>query len=176
MPDSFVVPGPDSSVSKVVVPGTYDPITNGHKDVILRATRLFPQVIVGVAASPSKRGGPTFPLDERLRLVREVFADEPRIEVEPFSGLLMEFAAQHGAKAVVKGLRQLTDFEHEFQQAELNWHIDRDIETVFIMSSPKFGYISSSIAKELYSLGGDVSEMVPEVVKESMEHHVERLV
>lgn len=158
----------------VVVPGTFDPVTYGHLDVIQRARRLFPQVTVGVAMSRNKRGhGTAFSLDERVAMVRESLdgAGLADVEVEPFSGLLVDFCRQVGAGGVVKGLRAMTDFEYELQQADLNYHMDPELESVFVMSSPTYGYVSSSIVREIAEMGSDVSFLVPPCVEDRLKAH-----
>ena len=139
-------------IEHVVLPGTYDPVTLGHVDVMRRAARLFPRVTVGVAASRGKRGvGTAFSLEERVDMIRDSL-DElgvEGIEVLPFEGLLVDFCRSVGAGGVVKGLRAMTDFEFELQQADLNAHLAPDIESVFVMASPSYGYLSSSIVREL---------------------------
>ncbi|MCI6682081.1 MAG: pantetheine-phosphate adenylyltransferase [Parafannyhessea umbonata] len=165
----------DSRIDRVVVPGTFDPVTFGHLDVIGRARRLFPHVTVGVAASVGKNGtGPTFSLDERVDMLLAALAEEglaDGVEVRPFSGLLVSFCKEVGAGGVVKGLRAMTDFEYELQQADLNSNMAPEIESVFVMSNPKYGYVSSSIVRELASLGTDVSFLVPSVVERRLEEH-----
>ena len=155
-------------VDHVCVPGTFDPITSGHLDVIQRSCRLFDRVTVAVAASYGKNGtGPAFPLDERVDMVREALAETSApatIEVVGFEGLLVDLCHEIGAGAVVKGLRATTDFEYELQQADLNSHMAPDIESVFIMGSRDFGYISSSLVRELASLGASVQSLVPACV------------
>ena len=164
-----------NKIDHVVVPGTFDPVTYGHLDVIERAWRLFPKVTVGVAASLGKRGvGTTFSLDERVTMLRDALANEgigDEIEVLPFQGLLVDFCRGIGARGVVKGLRAMTDFEYELQQADLNSNMAPEIESVFVMSNPKYGYVSSSIVRELASLGTDVSFLVPSVVERRLEEH-----
>ena len=153
--------------SHVVIPGTYDPVTLGHLDVIRRACRLFDRVTVGVAASRSKHGvGTTFSLDERVQMIREavVQCEIEDVDVLPFEGLLVDFCREVGAGAVVKGLRAMTDFEYELQQADLNAHLAPDLESVFVMASPTYGYLSSSIVRELASLGSSVEGLVPPCV------------
>lgn len=162
----------NDTINRVIVPGTFDPITFGHIDVIRRARRIFPSVIVAVAESQGKNGvGTTFMLDERVSLAREALGDIDGVEVLPFTGLLVDFAREQGAGAVVKGLRAMTDFEYELQQAGLNSHLAPDLESVFVMSSPEYGYVSSSIVRELASLGSDVSFLVPPVVEEALVRH-----
>lgn len=156
-------------MTKVLVPGTFDPITAGHLEVIERSSRLFEQVVVGVAASQGKGGnGPLFSLDERVELAREATGHLGNVAVEPFTGLLVDFAAALGANAVVKGLRATTDFEYEFQMSALNYRLDPELETLFVTASPDYTYISSSVVKELASMGADVSGMVPPCVKEAL--------
>lgn len=153
------------TITHVVVPGTFDPVTLGHIDVIRRTRRLFPQVTVAVAASVNKHGrGTTFTLEERVEMIREALACEglpDDIKVAPFTGLLVAFAHELGAGGIVKGLRAMTDFEYELQQADLNSHLSPDLESVFVMSSPQYGYVSSSIVREIASMGSDVSTLVP---------------
>lgn len=155
----------ETTITHVVVPGTFDPVTLGHMDVIRRTRRLFPRVTVAVAASVNKHGrGTTFSLEERVEMIRDAIACEglpEDIEVAPFTGLLVNFAHDLGAGGIVKGLRAMTDFEYELQQADLNSHLSPDLESVFVMSNPKYGYVSSSIVREIASMGSDVSTLVP---------------
>ena len=153
---------------KSLVPGTFDPITYGHLDVIRRASRMSDEVVVGVAASPGKRGGTLFTLDERVDLARAVTADLDNVEVVGFDNLLVDFATSIGATAVVKGLRATTDFEYESQMAMLNFRLAPDLETLFLMSSPDYMYVSSSIAKELASMHGSTAGIVPPLVGEAL--------
>ncbi|WP_371734487.1 pantetheine-phosphate adenylyltransferase [Collinsella ureilytica] len=156
-------------IDHVLVPGTFDPITLGHIDVIRRARRLFPHVVVAVAASLDKNGGGTvFSLEERVRLAQEALASFAGVDVIPFTGLLVDCARACGAKAVVKGLRAMTDFEYELQQAGLNYRLDPDLESIFIMSAPEFGYLSSSAVRQIAAFGGDVSEFVPPCVDRAL--------
>jgi pantetheine-phosphate adenylyltransferase len=155
------------SISHVVLPGTYDPVTLGHVDVIRRASRLFSRVTVGVAASRSKRGvGTVFTLDQRVAMIEESLLEQgiEGVDVRPFEGLLVDFCREVGAGGVVKGLRAMTDFEYELQQADLNAHLAPDLESVFVMASPSYGYVSSSIVRELASLGSPVDGLVPKCV------------
>ena len=165
----------EQTITHVVVPGTFDPVTLGHIDVIRRARRLFPKVTVAVAASANKHGhGTAFTLDERVEMIREALVVEglPQdIEVAPFTGLLVNFCSEIGAGGVVKGLRAMTDFEYELQQADLNNHLSPELESVFVMSSPEYGYVSSSIVREIASMGSDVSILVPRNVNERLLEH-----
>ena len=148
-----------------------DAITFGQIDVIRRARRICPSVIVAVAESQGKNGvGTTFTLDERVALAREALGDIDGVEVLPFTGLLVDFAREQGAGAVVKGLRAMTDFEYELQQADLNYRLDSELESIFVMSAPQYGYISSSVVRQIASLGSDVSTFVPSNVVEALKH------
>lgn len=151
---------------RAITPGTFDPITRGHLDIITRTASLMDEVIVAVAASAGKR--PLFSLEERTQLVREATAHLPNVSVEPFDNLLVDFARERNAKVVVKGLRAITDFEYEFQMNALNHQLDYDLETTFIMSAPEFMYLSSSIVREMASLGGDVAQFVPSCVQQAL--------
>lgn len=156
-------------ITHALVPGTFDPITFGHIDVARRASRLFPHVTVAVAESLGKNGvGTVFTLDERVELARTALSDIPNVDVRPFCGLLVDFARQVGAGAVVKGLRAMTDFEYELQQADLNYRLDSELESIFVMSSPQYGYLSSSVVRQIASFGGDVSEFVPVCVQRAL--------
>lgn len=156
-------------IRHVLVPGTFDPITYGHIDVVRRALRICPKVTVAVAESLGKNGvGTTFTLDERVDLAREALAGLEGVDVRPFTGLLVDFAAQVGAGAVVKGLRAMTDFEYELQQADLNYRLDSWLESIFVMSSPEYGYLSSSVVRQIASFGGDVSGFVPACVDRAL--------
>ncbi len=159
-------------VEHVCVPGTFDPVTFGHIDVIRRSCRLFDRVTVAVAASYGKNGsGPVFSLDERVAMVREAVAEcgvEGNVDVVGFEGLLVDFCHEIGAGAVVKGLRAMTDFEYELQQADVNNRLASDIESVYVMGSREYGYISSSIVRELATLGRDVSFLVPACVEKRL--------
>lgn len=153
---------------KVLIPGTFDPITYGHLDVIKRSSQLFDQVVVGVAASENKGKGPLFTLEERVELAREATRELPNVEIQQFSTLLVSFAKEIGATAIVKGLRATTDFEYEFQMAMLNFRLAPELETFFVMSSPDYMYVSSSIAKELALLHGSTEGIVPPVVGQAL--------
>ncbi len=159
----------NETITHVLVPGTFDPITFGHLDVVRRALRICPRVTVAVAESLGKNGvGTTFSLDERVELARRALSGVEGVDVQPFCGLLVDFAREVGATAVVKGLRAMTDFEYELQQADLNYRLDQDLESIFVMSSPSYGYLSSSVVRQIASFGGDVSEFVPPCVVEAL--------
>ena len=147
---------------KAVYPGTFDPITRGHEDLIRRAARLFDEIIVAVAENRGKE--PYFTLDERVGMAQEVLADLPRIKVEGFSGLLIDFAAQHQAQAILRGLRAVSDFEYEFQLAGMNRNLKPDIETIFMTPSDQYMFISSSMVREISRLGGEVGSFVHPLV------------
>jgi len=149
-----------------VYPGTFDPITNGHLDIIARAGELFSKVYVTVAINPSKK--PTFSLTERVDMIREVTNDYKFVEVTSFSGLLVEYAKSLGASALIRGLRAISDFEYEFQMALFNRRLAKDLVTVFLMPHEKYTYINSTIVREVAKFGGDVSKFVPEVVENEL--------
>lgn len=151
-----------------VYPGTFDPMTLGHVDVVRRATQLFGRVIVAVAAGHHKKT--MFSLDERMAMVREVIKIYPQVEVESFSGLMRDFVVARGGKAMVRGLRAVTDFDYEFQLAGMNRSLMPDVETVFLAPSDQFQFISSTFVREIASLGGEVDKFVsPEVNQRLLE-------
>ena len=154
-------------MTRALTPGTSDPITSRHLDVITRASQLMDEVIVAVAAS--ERKNPLFSLEKRVQMVRQATAHLPNVTVQPFSGLLVDFAREVRAECVVKGLRAITACEYECQRPALNYQLDQELETVFIMSPPQYMYLSSSIVREIASLKGDVSGFVPPCVKEALE-------
>ena len=139
-------------------PGTFDPVTNGHTDLIRRASRLFDRIVVTIAANPEKT--PLFSLEERLGLAREVLADDDGVSVEGFDDLLIDCVRRHGAGVILRGLRAVSDFEYEFQMAGMNKRLGPEIETAFLPASERDTFISASLVKEVASLGGDVSEFV----------------
>lgn len=153
-------------MNKVVYPGTFDPITKGHADLIERAARLFDQVIVAVAASPKKQ--PLFTLDERVNLVRESMQHVPNLQVMGFSNLLAVFAKEQGANVLLRGLRAVSDFEYEFQLADMNRKLAPQLESVFLTPNNHLSYISSSLIREIAALDGDVSEFVDPVVVKAL--------
>jgi pantetheine-phosphate adenylyltransferase len=145
-----------------VYPGTFDPITNGHVDLVLRATRLFDRVVVGVAKDTGKN--PVCALKERVELAKLALADVPNVEIVPFEGLLVDFCKSHGAGIVIRGLRAVSDFEFEFQLASMNRRLAPEVETIFLTPAEQYAFISSTLVREIARLGGDVSEFVhPEV-------------
>ena len=141
-----------------VYPGTFDPLTRGHEDLVRRASGLFDKLIVGIADSKAKR--PFFSLDERLSIAREVLGHYPNVEVEGFSGLLKDFVRIHDARIIVRGLRAVSDFEYEFQMAGMNRYLLPDVETLFLTPSDQYQFISGTIVREIAVLGGDVSKFV----------------
>jgi pantetheine-phosphate adenylyltransferase len=155
-------------MSRVAIfPGSFDPITNAHLDVLRRATRLFDRIVVGVLTNPGKR--PTFSVDDRMALIRASVEDlGDGIEVDSFDGLTVEFARRHGAGFVVRGLRAVSDFEFELQLAHTNRRLAPEIDTTFLMTALEFGYISSTLAKEVARFGGDVAGMVPGPVAQAL--------
>ncbi len=147
-----------------VYPGTFDPITNGHVDLITRSLRLFDKVYVAVASNPQKH--PVFDLQERVEMVRVVTKDLPHVEVEAFHGLLVHFVREHGAHAIIRGLRAVSDFEFELQVALMNRNLDQNAETVFLMPSQEYIYLTSTIVKEVARHGGDLTGLVqPEIAR-----------
>ena len=154
----------------IMYPGTFDPITNGHCDLVRRAARLFDEVVVAVAASPSK--SPLFDLKTRIGLAREALADIPRVRVEGYEGLTVEYASANGLHAILRGLRAVSDFEHEFQLAGMNRHLDPSIETVYLTPSESNAHVSSSLVREIAGMGGDVSKFVHPAVVSALKEHL----
>src|SRR5215471_15937957 len=150
----------------VIYPGSFDPLTNGHLDVIQRATKLFDRVIVAVALSESKH--PLFSLEERTQMVRRAARHLPQVETDSFEGLLIEYVERRSAQAVIRGLRAVSDFEFEFQLALMNRTLNESIETIFMMPKDTYTFLSSRIVKEIAQLGGDVSTFVPAHVKTAL--------
>jgi pantetheine-phosphate adenylyltransferase len=149
-----------------VFPGSFDPLTNGHVDIVLRSTQLFERVLIAVLVNADKK--PLFTAGERVDLVREVFREYPNVEVDSFEGLLVDYARMRRASAIVRGLRAVSDFEYEFQMALMNRHLEPTLETVFMMPAEQYTYLSSRLIKEVFSLGGEVRGLVPPVVEEWM--------
>ncbi len=149
-------------MTTAIYPGTFDPVTNGHSDLVSRAARLFDHVIVAIATGSGK--APVFPLDERLALARTVLGAIPGVEVCSFDTLLVDFARRRGARVILRGLRAVSDFEYEFQLASMNRHLAPEVETLFLTPAEEYAYISSSLVREIAALGGDVAPFVhPEV-------------
>jgi len=148
---------------KAIYPGTFDPVTNGHLDIIIRACRLFDEVVVSVGINSQKT--PLFSTEERIAMLEEVVADIPNVRVGTFSGLIVEHCAELGAIALIRGLRAVSDFENELQMALVNQKIGRNVDTVFLMPNEKNTYLSSSVIREIARFGGDVSAFVPACVK-----------
>lgn len=146
--------------------GSFDPVTNGHLDIIKRASHINEEVIVAILNNSSKK--PLFPLEERIKMLEKVTADIDGVRIESFDGLLMDYATKIGASAMVRGLRTISDFDYEFRMAALNKRLNSDIETIFIMAGTEYSYISSSAVKEIGSLGGDISSMVPDCLKDQI--------
>ncbi len=157
----------------VVYPGTFDPVTNGHIDLIKRALRLFDKVVVAVGRNPAK--APLFSIEERLQMVKDSLLDfSERVEVEAFDSLLVDFVRKKGAKAILRGLRAVSDFEFELQRAIMNRKLDRSIETIFLMTGFRWIYISSTIVKEAAQFGGNLDGLVPPHVEEALKKKFER--
>jgi len=152
-----------------IYPGTFDPITLGHVDVVMRGLKLFDRIVIGVADNPNK--GPLFDVDTRYAMVCETFVAEQQVEVARFSGLLVDLAHQYDANALLRGLRAASDFEYEFQMATMNRHLDAEIETAFVMAREDYTFVSSRFIREISSMGGDVSALVPVPVLSRLAEH-----
>jgi pantetheine-phosphate adenylyltransferase len=152
----------------VVCPGSYDPVTNGHVDIITRTAAVFERVVVGVVNSPMRKQKPLFSAEERKALIEEATADLANVEARIFSNLLVEFARELEATAIVKGLRAISDFEYEFEMAQLNRKLDPGIESIYVIASPHYSFLSSTGVKEMATFGGDVSDLVPPPVAAAM--------
>jgi pantetheine-phosphate adenylyltransferase len=153
------------SARRVVCPGSFDPVTNGHLDIIGRASHMFDEVVVAVGRNAGKQG--LFDADERIELIRRATAEYGNVRAEMFDGLLIDFCARHGIGAIVKGLRAVSDYEYELQMSHMNHRLS-GIETLFVASNPLYSYLSSSLIKEVAALGGDVSGLVPDLVLTSL--------
>ena len=151
-----------------IYPGTFDPLTNGHLDLIARGAKIVDRLIVAILRN-SEKGTPLFTVPERLAMITEAVAEMPNIEVMTFDGLLVDFARQQGAKAVLRGIRAISDYEYELQMAMMNRKLDPELETLFMMPGEKYTYVSSRLIKGVYRLGGDVTALVPEVVVRGLE-------
>jgi pantetheine-phosphate adenylyltransferase len=157
-------------MQRAVYPGTFDPMTMGHVDLVKRASKLFDSVIIAIASSDSKK--PMFSLEERIEIGNKIFADEPKVEVVGFSGLLVNFAKDNDANILIRGLRVVADFEYEFQLANMNRAMSPDIESVFLTPKEEYSYISSSLVKEIATMGGDVTRFVDPVTLEALNQKI----
>ncbi len=146
-----------------VYPGSFDPLTNGHVDIIQRGARLFDRIVVGILINSEK--SPLFTVEERMQTVRGVFRDHPSVEVDTFEGLLVDYAHRRQASVIVRGLRAISDFESELQMALMNRRLNPDLETVFMMPAEPYTYVSSRLVKEVFALGGSITGLVPEAVE-----------
>jgi pantetheine-phosphate adenylyltransferase len=156
-------------VRRAVCPGSFDPVTNGHLDIIQRASHLFDEVVVAVLINKSKQG--MFSIDERMHLLREVTSDCPNVTVDSFHGLLVDFCAEREIQAIVKGLRAVSDFDYELQMAQMNYQLS-GVDTVFVSTNPLYSFLSSSLVKEVATYGGDVSGLLPGVVFDRLRERV----
>ena len=152
---------------KAIYPGTFDPLTNGHLDLIARGAKIVDELVVAILRN-SEKGTPLFSVPERLEMIREATAGFGNVTVETFDGLLVQFARQQGAKAVIRGIRAISDYEYEFQMAMMNRKLDPELETLFMMPAEKYTYVSSRLIKGVFNLGGDVSSLVPPNVVERL--------
>jgi pantetheine-phosphate adenylyltransferase len=160
--------------SIAVCPGSYDPITNGHLDVIRRAASLYDEVVVAVVNRSVRKDHALFAIDERMAFIEGAIADLDSVRAEPFSTLVVEFARRVGAKAIVKGLRAISDFEYELEMSQLNHRQDPEIESVYLMASPQYSFLSSSGVKELATFGGKINDLVPDEVARRLQEELER--
>jgi len=158
--------------SLAVYPGTFDPITNGHVDILCRALGLFDKVVVALADNPRKR--PLFSLRERVRMIRQAFAHETRIEVDSFDGLLVDYVRQRNARFIIRGLRAVADFEYEFQLAHMNRQLAPEVETIFLMTNEDNFFVSSSLVREVARMGGDIGRVVPPGVAVSLKKKMKK--
>jgi pantetheine-phosphate adenylyltransferase len=163
---------PDTIVG--LYPGSFDPITRGHEDIARRTLRLVDRLIIGVAYTSTHTKKGLFSIEERVELIREVFSDDPRVEIHPFQGLLVDFARARGANFIVRGLRAISDFEYELQMAQMNQELWPEIETLFLVPDARYSFISSSLVREVASLGGDVSSFVAPTVLARMNRKLDR--
>jgi pantetheine-phosphate adenylyltransferase len=163
---------PDNRIG--ICPGTYDPVTLGHVDVITRAAAMFDELIVGVVDASVRKSKPLFSGEERVRFIEDATGHLSNVKIELFKNLVVDFARERGAKAIVKGLRAISDFEYELEMNQLNRQLASDIESIYLMASPQYSFLSSSGVKELATFGGDVSELVPEGVARRLQEALTR--
>ena len=156
-----------------IYPGSFDPITNGHVDIIERSLKVFDKIIVGVLENPEKKY--FFSIEERVNIIKEIFKNRKEIEVEPFQGLLVDFVKRKKAKVVIRGLRAISDFEYEFQMALMNRKLNPEIETFFMMPSIEYSFLSSRLVKEVFSLGGCIKNLVPPIVEERLRKKLKKI-
>lgn len=156
-------------MNTIIFPGTFDPITLGHLDLIQRAVKLYEHVIIAVASSSSK--SPIFSLDHRLKLIQQLFAEFPNVSAIGYSGLIVDCMREHQVRLLLRGIRSTADLEHEFQLATMNRYMYPEMETVFLAPDPKFSHVSSTIVREIAKMGGDLKPFVPEIVIQAIEKH-----
>ena len=157
-------------MKRAIYPGSFDPVTYGHLDIIKRSSALVDELIVGVLYNNAK--SPLFSIEERVKMLEEITKDMPNVTIVPFEGLLVDFARETGANIIIRGLRAVTDFEYELQMSQTNHKLEPNVETVFLTTSLDFSYLSSSIVKEVATFGGDVSQFVPDLVQSRMEEKI----
>ena len=157
-----------------ICPGSYDPVTFGHLDIIKRVSEVFDNVVVGVVNQPVRKQKTLFSADERIAFIEAEVAKLPNVQVKPFDTLVVQFAREEGARAIVKGLRAISDFEYEFEMNQLNRKMAPDIESIYLMSSPQYSFLSSSGVKELAMFGGDLTDLVPNPVRDRLEEALKR--
>jgi len=160
------------SPSIAVYPGSFDPITLGHLDIVKRATRLFDRVIIGIADPLHK--APTIPIDKRLKLVKRAVENLPQVRVEKIEGLLVDFVKKHNGIAIIRGLRAVSDFEYEFKMAWMNRRLCPDVETIFLIPSEEYAYLASSLVREIAFLGGDITNLVPGMIAEDIKKFLQK--
>jgi pantetheine-phosphate adenylyltransferase len=165
---------PERNGGTAICPGSYDPVTQGHLDIIGRASNVFDNVVVGVVNQPVRKQETLFSAEERVAFLEEQVAELGNVQVKPFDTLLVDFAREHGATAIVKGLRAISDFEYEFEMNQLNRKMAPEIESVYLMAAPQFSFLSSSGIKELAMFGGDISGLVPERVAARLKEELKR--
>lgn len=164
----------DKSIRTVICPGSYDPVTNGHLDIIGRASKTFDRVVVGVVNLPIRKVKPLFTADERKKFIEDATVELENVEVKVFSNLVVEFARETGATAILKGLRAISDFEYENEMAQLNHQLDPGIESIYVFALPGFSFLSSTGVKEMATFNADVSELVPAPVAAALAHRLGR--
>lgn len=157
--------------SIAVYPGTFDPLTNGHIDIALRAAKVFPHLVLAISETSSIQKQPLFSINERIEMANEIFKNQ-NISVQSYQGLLVDFMQTIDARVIVRGIRTMSDYEYEFQLAHINRHLNASIETLFLTTSPDYAFVSSSMLKEAYRLGGDITNLVPSTVLNALQHKI----